>query len=195
MTSVPFRQQAVQLLRQLESIFPDSGLNGGISLTQAYLLDDGLIDCDQEGFQEHPLMQKAYAEDATDRWRNVSAKVLKQQVANSMVLSFMDRKAWCYYLPAFIRCALNEWLAGNTEAADDASCVVACSIVTATQNPRKGLDLEVFAPTPQGFVAWLGWTQCARLLAAPGSAAPARPDPARARTRRWRTIRARSIRR
>lgn len=135
--------QVAQLLAALEAAFPSYGLEGGISLRQAYLDDDQWL-CDAND----PRHQQAYQQDTTDDWRKVSDDDLTAFFDAFSVFTYLDVRGWRYYLPAAMRHALlhehassGYWtyvsLLGNPE-------------------PRSVADLNA-RWAPQQVVDWLGW--------------------------------------
>ena len=94
-----WREFRPALDRELELAFGGYGLEGGISLSQAYLEDDYLSD-DKEA------MDKAYAKDTTHDWRAIPAVELESAFGGMSIFTYLDDRGWKYYLPAVMRAVL-----------------------------------------------------------------------------------------
>lgn len=97
---------AKDLLSELERVFPSYGLEGGISMTQAFMLDDymNLVDHKDD-------FKLAYEADITDDWRKIPDDVLYSDWGDMPGLSvWLDKKGARFYIPAFIRCILNKFI-------------------------------------------------------------------------------------
>ena len=92
---------ANELIHELERAFPARGLDGGVSLRQALLLDDWED-------ENSPRMRDAYQEDVTHDWRAIPELDLDECFNSFSVFTYLDDKGWQYYLPAALRRSLKD---------------------------------------------------------------------------------------
>lgn len=98
------------LLNELERVFPSYGLDGGISMTQAFMLDDCM------SLAEHKDdFDLAYEAEIKDDWRKIPDDILYNDWGSMPGLSvWLDKKGARFYIPAFIRCILNKFILNPT---------------------------------------------------------------------------------